>query len=82
MNGIKKGGSKTRPYFVNFVSFVVNLFFANFAFFAVKDSGVLRALALLQLFDQLRHNFEEVANHTEVGINYGFSATTLPFFQT
>jgi hypothetical protein len=42
----------------------------------------LRALALLQLFDQLQHDFEQVADDAEVGINYGFSATTLPSFQT
>lgn len=43
----------------------------------------LRAFALLQLFDQLRDDFEEVADDAEVGVNadYGFSATTLPSFQ-
>lgn len=42
----------------------------------------LPAFALLQLFDHLRHDFEEVADHAEVGITYGFSATTLPSFHT
>jgi len=40
------------------------------------------ALALPQLFDQPVHDFEKIANHAEVRAIYGFSATTLPSFQT
>ena len=53
-----------------------------FALFAANRIPDLCAFALLQLFDQLRLDFEEVTDDDEVEINHGSSATTLPFFHT